>query len=552
MDPVTTDSRVPGQPQLVPMGDAWAPGVYATTVTSGPRRLRWAIAGAVVLCVILVTAGAMFVLSGAAGQKSLTASVAPKNTVAFLEVRTDLPGDQHSQLAEFMSHFPGFKDRSQFDTALDEVLNRLTGTISPDLSYTSAFKPWIEGEVSIAVTNVGGSLAPAGGAVPSGGIPMPMASFISGESYSAPDAVAIVALKDNVAAQAWVTSELKSKNVTTTSLSYTGTTVYSFGSGANSGSYAFTDQQLLIGTAGGVKAALDSKTNGSLADSANYKTAMNSLSGDSLARFYIDTKAVASLRNGANLIKAINSLTGDSLTRFYIDLETVVASQLKSYNSTVGSLGGPVMAMPNLALSADDVPAWVVGAVRAEGNQMVVNVVMPRPAGSSTAAGHGNHVSRLARWLPASTVLVTEFHAIGKQAAKALSSADKQMPGDASVKQIEDVVALAGGLDWVGDGSAVVTKNGSTYSGGLVIEATDAATARNKLSLLQNGLALVGGSMGVTSRTEDHDGTSITIIHVESKTDSTAGALDLAVAAKGNLIVAGIDSSFVKDVLDTT
>jgi hypothetical protein len=93
------------------------------------------------------TAGRRFVLSGGAGAKSLTASVAPKDTIAFLEVRTDLPGDQHAKLADFMSHFPGFKDRAQFDTALDELLNRLTSAVSPDLTYTSAFKPWMEGEV---------------------------------------------------------------------------------------------------------------------------------------------------------------------------------------------------------------------------------------------------------------------------------------------------------------------------------------------------------------------------------------------------------------------
>ena len=521
MDPVANNSQVPNQPQMVPMGDAWAPGVYAAPVTSGPRRLRWAIAGAVVLCVVMVTAGAMYVLSGASGPKSLTASVAPKNTVAFMEVRTDLPGDQHAKLADFMSHFPGFKDRSQFDTALDEVLNRLTRTISPDLSYTSAFKPWMEGEVSIAVTNMGGSLAPAGGATSTGGIPMPMASFMNVEMGSVPDVVAIVALKDHAAAQTWVTSELKSKNVTTTSSSYAGTTVYSFGTGANSGSYAFTDQQLLMGTAGGVKAALDSKANGSLADSANYKAAMDALTGDSLARFYIDMKAI-------------------------------VAAELKSYNSTISSIGGSSMAMPTMALSAEDVPAWVVGAVRAEGSEMVVNVAMPRVSGSSATTGDGNHVSRLARSLPASTVLVTEFHAIGKTATNALSAADKQMPGDASVKQIKDALALIGGLDWIGDGSAVVTKQGSTYSGGLVIETTDATTASNKLSLLQTGLALGGSSMGVTSRSEDHNGTSITIIHVASNAVSTVGGLDLAVAAKGNLIVAGIDSGFVKAVLDTT
>ena len=59
--------------------------------------------------------------------------MAPKNSIFFMEVRTDLPGDQRAKLADFMSHFPGFQDRAQFDNALDELLNMLTGEVSPDL-----------------------------------------------------------------------------------------------------------------------------------------------------------------------------------------------------------------------------------------------------------------------------------------------------------------------------------------------------------------------------------------------------------------------------------
>jgi hypothetical protein len=148
------------QGTIVPVGDEWAVGVHPVVVSPRSRRLRWGIAGAVVLCVTLVTAGGVFVLSGAAGAKSLTAGVAPKNAVAFLEVRTDLPGDQHAKLADFMSHFPGFQDRAQFDNALDNVLNKLTAAVSPDLQYTSAFKPWMEGEVSLVALPDGTSAAP--------------------------------------------------------------------------------------------------------------------------------------------------------------------------------------------------------------------------------------------------------------------------------------------------------------------------------------------------------------------------------------------------------
>ena len=53
------------QGTIVNVGDQWAPGVHPAVVSPRSRRLRWGIAGAVVLCVALVTAGGVFVLSGA-------------------------------------------------------------------------------------------------------------------------------------------------------------------------------------------------------------------------------------------------------------------------------------------------------------------------------------------------------------------------------------------------------------------------------------------------------------------------------------------------------
>src|SRR5665811_1200644 len=310
---------------VVPMGEAWAANVHPVSVSPRSKRLRWGIAGA-------------FALSGAAGSKSLTASLAPKNSVAFLEVRTDLPGDQHARLADFMSHFPGFKDRAQFDNALDEVLNKLTSQVSPDLRYSSAFKPWMEGEVSIAVTDISSVV-----------------------SQSPPGVVAIFALKDRAAAETWVTDELNRSSIKTTFQDYAGTKLYATGSGVSQGAYAFTPQALLLGTVDGVKAALDTATKGSLADNPKYQAAMKSLSGDSMARFYVDA------------------------------------------GSYLASMLGPGASLaPSLGLGLNGVPAWIAGSVRAESDRMVVDVATPR----TTDSGAGNHTSRLAAALPGNTCLL--------------------------------------------------------------------------------------------------------------------------------------------------
>lgn len=486
-----------GVPQatLVPMGNEWADGVGRAAVSPRSRRLRWGIAGAVVLAVTMITAGGVFVLSGAAGAKSLTAGVAPKNAVAFLEIRTDLPGDQHTLLADFMSHFPGFQDRAQFDNALDNLLNRMTGEVSADLRYTSAFKPWMEGEVSIAA--MGGS-AVAGVVEPS--------------------ALAIFALKDRAAAQTWIAGELTRIGVKTASQDYAGTTLYTIGAGLKEGAYAFTDQDLLLGTVAGVKAALDTKTNGSLADNANYQAAMKSVSGDSLARFYFDPK-------------------------------TMLSELMASGGSAMGKLHGMgALASASFAVSSADVPAWVAGSVQAQSGQMVVNVAMPRTG----SAGAGNHVSRLASVLPGNTVGAFEAHGIGKIVTDQLAALAARLPSGSaanSLKTLRDGLALVGGLDWLGDGVAAITKDGSAYGGGIVVEAADSSTAAAKVALIKTYSALAGGTLHLSSRTETYKGISITVFSVP---DSTGKPIEIALAAKGNVIVAGYTDAFAKAVIDTT
>jgi hypothetical protein len=487
-----------GQPQyppapqgsVVPAGANWVPGVYPMPVASRSHRLRWGIAGAVVMCVALVTAAGAFVLSGAAGQKSLTASVAPKNAIAFLEVRVDLPGDQRAKLADFMSHFPGFQDRAQFDTALDELLNRLTGSVSPDLSYTSAFKPWMEGEVSIAAMDVGGIST-------------------SGSTSVLPSTVAIVALKDRAAAQSWIAAELGRLKIATTSQDYGGTPLFTTGSGASAGAYAFTDQDLLLGTVKGVKAALDTTAKGSLASNANYQAAMGSLSGDSLARFYVDPRGL-------------------------------LASEVDA-----ASAAG---AKATIAAAAQDLPAWMAGSVRAESDRLVVSVAYPR----TTATGEGNHVGRLASVVPGNAVGVFELHSVGKVITQDLAAYAAQLPGDKTVETVRSYLAQIGGVDWLGDGVAVLTKNGSTFGGGVIVEATDASTASAKVASIANLVTLAGGSLKITTTDETYKGVTITTIHVPANSQTGGTPIDIAVAAKGNLIVAGYSDVFVKAVIDTT
>lgn len=495
--PVPGDQPRAGQPQddssqqatLVPMPDGWAAGVSPVVISRRSHRGRWAIAGAVVLIVALLTAGGAFVLSGAGGLKSLTASAAPKNTYAFLEVRVDLPGDQHARLADFMSHFPGFADRAQFNTALDEMLNRLTSSVSPDLNYTTAFKPWMQGEFSLALVDEGRQ-ASAG-------------------------VVAIFAVKDRAGAESWAASTIARRSLALATSDYAGTKLYSTGSGANDEAYAVTDQDLFVGTTPGVKNALDAKTNGSLADNANYQAAMKSVTGDGIARMFLDTGHVAAIGTSGNMMPGIG------------------------------------MAVSSV-LSTKDVPTWIAGSLRAESDRVVVTVAMPRTGASSL--GIGNHSSTLASLLPGTTVAVAEAHSIGKVITGVMPMMASQSGMTSSsnqIAQVTDILSKIGGTDWIGDGAVVLTKDGSTLGGGVVVEATDAATASVKESLITNLATLASVTMHVSSKDEAYKGVTITLINIPA--DVTGGIpIQIAVAAKDNLIVAGYTDAFVKAVVDTT
>jgi hypothetical protein len=489
----------PAQPQLIPMGEGWAPGVGSVPVAPKSRRLRWGIAlGFVAIVAIVGTAGA-FVLSGAGGAgQSLTAAYAPKDTLSFTVLRTDLPGDQHGKLADFLSHFPGFGDRTLFDNAMDTELNHLVSSVSPDLTYTSGFKPWMQGEISIASTGAGINT-----------------SSSTALGMVQPNAVAIVALKDRAAAETFVSSEVGKTGQTFTPSSYAGATLYTTGSGPSSASYAFTDNVLLLGTTAGVKSSLDAKTKGSLASEDNYKTAMKSLSGDSISMFYIAEAA---------LVKSEMAALPTSSTLPQDEIDYLLGN----------------------------VPAWVAGQVRAESDHMLVETTMPRPAISPSP---GNHVSSLAAKVPGGTVALVEIHSLGALATSALDTLTNQAAPTAlrnQVNTIKTAIAGFGGLEWLGDGAVVVTKSGSTYDGGVVIQTTDAKTANDKLALVRTLLGATGGS-GLATHDETYKGVTITTLQTAGDAIQPGMMLNASVtfAAKDDLIIAGPDAAFVKSVIDT-
>jgi len=175
-------------------------------------------------------------------------------------------------------------------------------------------------------------------------------------------------------------------------------------------------------------------------------------------------------------------------------------------------------------------------------------MVMPR----SGSAGGAKHASRLASILPGTTVGVVEVHGTGKIVTDGLAALVPELPAGSaadSLRSIRDALARFGGVDWLGDGVAAVIKDGTGYGGGVVVEATDASTAGAKVALITAAAALAGGSLNISSRAETYRGVNITVFSVPY---GAGKPMEIALAAKGDVIVAGYTDAFVKAVIDTT
>jgi hypothetical protein len=491
------------------------------------RRFRWAVAIGILVIVSLVTVVGAYVLSGAAGAaKSLTAAYAPKDTVAFVDVRADLPGDQHEKLADFLSPYPGFRDRAQFDSAFNDILNRITGAISPDLTYTWALRGWTTGEVSIAVTSFG--LPNLGGVDPGSGLDGIMGAIESGLAAGASSdpalsqtitvgsesGVLIVGLKDRGAGEEWVASEVGRTGIQFSAQDYAGTSLYvaQQSGAALATAYAFTDRVFVAGEVSAVKAALDAPTRGSLADSDSYKAAMKSFSGDCIGTFYLDPRALLT-----GYLGWLQGLPGISLP----------------------SAGGS---------STSSIPAWVAGYARAESDRMSVEIKIPKAEG---AASPGNRESVLASQLPGSTAAVLELRSVGSSIQTSLDALIPLLPASEAQlgQQLRDALNLIGGVDWVGDGAMVLTAGGAALGGGVVVKTPDSTTAAGKKALVTTIVSLAGASYGITETDETYNGTTITMVSIPAAV--VGSPLQIGIAVKDDLLVAGYGDSFAKSVIDT-
>ena len=519
IEPISGTGGVPGEPGPVatePVGGTAgtgsatppAEGQPPTPVASRPKGLvRWGAALlAVAVLVGAVSVAAALLAAGAA--TSVVQGWLPNDTVAYLELRADLPGDQRAKVGDILAKFPGFADQASLDAKIDEALNRILEQSGVD--WTNDVKPWLGGEVGLAVTAAAFDLAK----MPDLGGPLD-----GPDRGTAPDdgAVALIAVKDAAAATAWISKELGGTQTTET---YAGgdITIVS-GPLTSTMAFAVRDDVLVLGPEKTVKASLDTAGSGSVASSDSFKAAL-------------ETAPTAYLGFG------------------YADLKALTEASL----ATAGDQANLPAACRDAV--AERIPAWGAGFVRAEDDALAMTATVSTPGATSTAK---NTASAIAAHLPATTVAAIEVRDLGAGLVAVIDGLKTTLACDPSmadaIAQLEQALAAVGGAEavigWADDTAVAAVVDGTTLGGGLAAIVTDEAAASATLDQVKALLALAGAGAGITSREEAYgDGTLLVISLPSDVVALDAPAPEIAATVQRGLLALGT-IEFVKAVVDT-
>jgi hypothetical protein len=476
----------------------------------------------VVALVIAASGVAAVLLTGKAPDAAVLGWV-PKDSVAYGEMRLDLPGDQRANLGEFLSKFPGFRDQASLDTKINEVLDRVVSSATEgEQTYVADIAPWFDGEIAFSM----------------GDLPDP-ATLDDPDTMAAPDATVFLSLKDGAKAQAWFDDATKDASPTTED--YNGTRLTVIGSEGGDVDYdmAFAipggAKVAILGETDAVKAALDTKGDGGLGADPDFAAALAASDKDHVGFMFLDM---------------------GRYMEWAMDLAPVADTEMCGQAFS--------------ADFADLIPGWAAFRMRVEKDALVMDTTAPIPA--EPPVEQANRASTLAGRLPSSTILFAEGHDLGATFLASIELYRSDPACAEAFEQIETAVDFVGGFDdllgWMGDGAIVVNRTADGVEGGIVFQATDADTASDLLGTLKTLVALGGSSAGVTIREETHGDATITILDLGDAAsllglagmaggipvpppDDPSARVELAWTVSDDLVVMSVGTDFIKHVLDT-
>ncbi len=518
-DPTTDTTSTEVHPTPIATTPLATPGQPGPAAAPRQSRARWLAAAGIVALIVAVTAIATLSLTGASPASTVVGYV-PADSVAYGELRLDLPGDQRQEVGEFLSKFPGFADQAALESKLDEVLDRLLSeSTEGKQTYTRDIKPWFDGELAFSM----------------GPLPADAAAL---EAADQTRAVVLLSIKDEALARTWFTNALTEMGVTGTKETHQGVELTVFSSPEKPGG------QAAFALVGG-KVAI-------LGDVASVRVA-------------IDTAGTSPLAKGDAFVAARAAMTGDDLGFVFVDLRAVVDAAVALTESAASA--PPIS--DNLAAF---VPDWAAFRLRVEGDALVMDGAMADVEGAPGPSE--NHSNGVAAFAPPTTLVLAAGNDYGATLVESIALYRDDPALAETFKGIDDAAALLGGLEtsvgWMGDTGIVIARDGESVEGGIVSIPADAAAGRQLLTTLRSFATLAGGQYGIDVREEQHAGTTITIIDLGTAEDLAAlagglggvpvpndatadlpeGRVEISYAATDGVVVIGSGPAFVRHVLD--
>lgn len=496
--------REPGAAAQPPASAAPPPGAPVR-----PRGLvRWGVALVATAVVVgVVSVGAALLAASASG--SAVRGWLPPDTIGYLELRADLPGDQRAKVGDILAKFPGFADQASLDSKIDEALDRIlegSGT-----SWTEDIKPWLAGEVAVAITSAALDSAAMAD--------LEAADLDSPDLGMAPDdgAVALVAVKDEADARAWISGFVEGEQTTEPYAGGEITLVEDPGSSTMA--YAIEGGVMFLGPETTVKAVLDTAGKSDIPTSESFAAAL-------------DTAPNAYLGFG------------------YLDMAAFVSAATEA----AGSAADVPEACLDEALAA--IPAWASGSLRADTDVLVFTATAPAAGEPSETDASA---SAIAAHLPASTIVAVEIREFGPSLLAGIDKLKEQLACDPAavemVDQVEQALAALGGAEalvgWADDTAFAVEFAAGTPGGGLAATVSDEAAAERAIDQIQALLALGGAGAGLTVREEAYGDGTLLVVELPSDVELGAeGFPAIAATAQGGIFALGT-LDFVKHVVDT-
>ena len=464
--------------------------------SSAQARWRWAIVALATIAVVAVVGG-LFLLGGPrAGAPSTSALYAPADTVAYAEMRFDLPGDQRQRLAAFMSHFPGFADPATFEQKLDDTLNQLMISTGMGLDWHNDVDPWFGGQLAVFSSTIN----------PTPGTP--------------PSMTIVLTVRDRGRLDTLVEQRLTGTDVSQEDHHGQAIRTVIGGPDHQRLSFVMTDEVLLVGMrVEDVRSALDVRADreAGLADDPYYLQQLAGLHADQLATVYFDGRPV----------------TG----------------------SLGGHLGDELPAMGALDFLFDASAMRIVGELRAESDHLSLTARTERAATADLPPLPANKTTTLAEMAPADSLAYAEFRQVGQSVGFAIERVLEPLAsgegGGLGVNMFQQLLGTPPQdfLDFVDDVAVAVGYGGDQPEAGLIAAVNDEAIARQRLERALGAIRSVAAFVGgLTVDEQTHGDATITVISLGLLGDSLGS---VSATVSGGRMLIGLDD-FVVQALDRT